>query len=83
LLRIHFTGQDLARTTLAEEPDPLWEVLLSLHQLQGRDGSAHFGDWRERTRRQLPRQAAQLVQLAPPKGYSPDFLTPCSDRSTI
>lgn len=76
MLRIHFTGQDLARTTLAEEPDPLWEVLLSLHQLQGRDGSAHFGDWRERTRRQLPRQAAQLVQLAPPKGYSPDFLTP-------
>lgn len=55
MLRIHFTGQDLARTTLAEEPDPMWEVLLSLHQLQGRDGMAHYGNWRERARRLLPR----------------------------
>jgi len=76
VLRIHFTGQDLARTTLAEEPDPLWEVLLSLHQLQVWDGSGHYGHWRERTRRQLPRPAARLLQLAPPQGYSPDFLTP-------
>ena len=81
MLRIHFTGQDLARTTLAEEPDPLWEVLLSIHQLQLRDGSGHYGHWRERTRRQLPRQAAaQLLQLAPPRGYSPDFLTPEHQR---
>lgn len=76
MLRIHFTGQDLARTTLAEEPDPLWELLLSLHQLQIRDGSAHYGHWRERVRRQLPNPAARLLQLAPPRGYSPDFLTP-------
>ena len=76
LLRIHFTGQDLARTTLAEEPDPLWELLLSLHQLQGRDGAGHYGQWRTRARHQLPRQAERLMQLAPPRGYSPDFLTP-------
>lgn len=76
MLRIHFTGQDLARTTLAEEPDPLWEVLLSLHQLQGRDGAGQYGHWRERTRRQFPRHAERLLQLAPPRGYSPDFLTP-------
>ena len=55
MLRIHFTGEDLARTTLAEEPDPMWEVLLSLHQLQGRDGAAHYGGWRERARKLLPR----------------------------
>lgn len=76
MLRIHFTGQDLARTTLAEEPDPLWEVLLSLHQLQSRDGVGHYGYWRERTRRQFPRHAERLLHLAPPRGYSPDFLTP-------
>ncbi len=76
MLRIHFTGQDLARTTLAEEPDPLWELLLSLHQLQGRDGAGHYGQWRTRARHQLPRQAERLMQLAPPRGYSPDFLTP-------
>ncbi|MFB6723964.1 ArsR/SmtB family transcription factor [Kribbella sp. NPDC056345] len=76
LMRIHFTAQDIARTTLADEPDPMWEVLLSLHQLQGRDGMAHYGNWRERARRVLPRSAAGLLQLAPPRGYSPDFLTP-------
>jgi DNA-binding transcriptional ArsR family regulator len=76
VLRIHFTSQDLARTTLAEEPDPLWEVLLSLHQLQVQDGTTQYGHWRERTRRQLPRSAARLLHLAPPRGYSPDFLTP-------
>ncbi|WP_238176190.1 ArsR/SmtB family transcription factor [Kribbella albertanoniae] len=76
LLRIHFTGQDMARTTLADEPDPMWEVLLSLHQLQGRDGMTHYGTWRERARRLLPRSATGLLQLAPPRGYSPDFLTP-------
>jgi DNA-binding transcriptional ArsR family regulator len=76
LLRIHFTGEDLARTTLADEPDPLWEVLLSLHQLQSRDGVGHYGHWRERTRRQFPRHAERLLHLAPPRGYSPDFLTP-------
>jgi DNA-binding transcriptional ArsR family regulator len=76
LLRIHFTSQDLTRTTLADEPDPMWEVLLSLHQLQGRDGAGQYGYWRERTRRQFPRPAERLLHLTPPRGYSPDFLTP-------
>jgi DNA-binding transcriptional ArsR family regulator len=83
VLRIHFTGQDLARTTLAEEPDPMWEVLLSLHQLQGRDGAAHYGGWRERARKLLPRPATRLLQLAPPHGYSPDFLTPAEQSTTF
>jgi DNA-binding transcriptional ArsR family regulator len=83
LLRIHFTGEDLARTTLAEEPDAMWEVLLSLHQLQVRDGAAHYGHWRDRTRRQLPRVATRLLELAPPHGYSPDFLTPEQPPTTF
>jgi DNA-binding transcriptional ArsR family regulator len=83
VLRIHFTSQDLARTTLAEEPDPLWEVLLSLHQLQVQDGATHYGHWRARTRRQLPRPATRLLHLAPPRGYSPDFLTPAHHTGTF
>ncbi|HEY4024006.1 MAG TPA: helix-turn-helix domain-containing protein [Pseudonocardiaceae bacterium] len=73
-LRIHFSPNDIARTTVADEPDPLWEVLLSLHLLQNRDGAVVFDRWRQqaRTSRQLPR----LTALAPPRGYSPDFLTP-------
>lgn len=73
-LRIHFSPEDIAKTTVAEEPDPLWEVLLSLHLLQNRDGAVVFDRWRQqaRTSRQLPR----LIALTPPRGYSPDFLTP-------
>jgi DNA-binding transcriptional ArsR family regulator len=73
-LRIHFSAEDIARTTVADEPDPLWEVLLSLHLMQTRDGAVVFDRWRQRARtsRHLPR----LTTLAPPRGYSPDFLTP-------
>jgi DNA-binding transcriptional ArsR family regulator len=73
-LRIHFSAEDIARTTVAGEPDPLWEVLLSLHLMQTRDGAVVFDRWRRRARasRHLPR----LTALAPPRGYSPDFLTP-------
>lgn len=77
MLRIHFTAEDLASTTLATEPDPLWEVLLSLHMLQTEDGPLAYGAWRQRMRRRLPRETVgPLTALAPPVGYSPDFLTP-------
>lgn len=77
MLRIHFTAEDLAHTTLAAEPDPLWEVLLSLHMLQVEDGPVAYGAWRQRMRRRLPRETVgALTALAPPVGYSPDFLTP-------
>jgi DNA-binding transcriptional ArsR family regulator len=83
MLRIHFTADDYVRTTLAAAPDPLWEVLLSLHQLQGADGRAQYGAWRERIRRQLPRELTWLLRLAPPTGYSPDFLTPHSGSASF
>lgn len=76
MLRIHFEADDLARTRILEEPDPLWETLLSLHQLQGEAGHAVFGDWRSSVRSRLDRSAGLLFALAPPRGYSVDFLTP-------
>lgn len=77
MLRIHFSAEDLARTTLSAEPDPLWEILLSLHMLQVEDGPVPYGAWRQRMRRRLPRETiGPLAALAPPVGYSPDFLTP-------
>ncbi len=79
MLRIHFGAEDLVRTTLSSEPDPLWEVLLSLHMLQVHDGPVPYGAWRERMHRKLPRGTVDpLLTLAPPVGYSPDFLTPSS-----
>ncbi|HWD77692.1 MAG TPA: winged helix-turn-helix domain-containing protein [Kribbella sp.] len=76
VFRIHFDCADLARTTIAQQPDPLWEVLLGLHVLQVDDEPETFGAWRERTRARLTTLEQDLLALAPPVGYSPDFLTP-------
>jgi DNA-binding transcriptional ArsR family regulator len=78
MIRIHFTGQDLARFRIANTPDPMWEVLLSLHQLQSRAGALHFRHWRSAVRRQISPALRPLFELTPPRGYSPDFLTPAA-----
>ncbi|GAA3821812.1 winged helix-turn-helix domain-containing protein [Streptomyces coacervatus] len=78
-VRIHFTDDDLARIRLAQAPDPMWEALLSMHMLQERDtASLVFGSWRHTVRRQLPAPVGELLRLAPPVGYSADFLTPAA-----
>ncbi|GAA0595041.1 winged helix-turn-helix domain-containing protein [Streptomyces crystallinus] len=76
MLRIHFTGEDLARTVVAGTPDPLWEVSISLHRLQRRDTSVVFGPWRSQVLPHIPPAVRLLSPLAPPKGYCLDFLTP-------
>ncbi|MFC9689157.1 ArsR/SmtB family transcription factor [Kribbella sp. NPDC056951] len=77
MLRIHFTPRDLTRTTVSAKPAPLWEVLLSLQMLQQQEGRLVFGDWRRHVRaRVAPDQLRLLLELTPPKGYSPNFLTP-------
>ncbi|OIV36333.1 hypothetical protein BIV57_16965 [Mangrovactinospora gilvigrisea] len=56
-LRIHFTADDLARVRLAADPDALWELVLSLAQLQSArvPGALppHHRAWAERSRRRL------------------------------
>ncbi|MGW7682258.1 ArsR/SmtB family transcription factor [Kribbella sp. NPDC054772] len=74
--RIRFGCVDLARTTICREPDPLWEVLLGMHMVQTDDEPEVFGAWRQRTRARLTPLERELLVLAPPVGYSPDFLTP-------
>lgn len=77
MLRIHFTSQDLRRTRIAAEPDPAWELLLSLHMAQGNDGQLVYDRWRRSARGALRHAESRLLyELAPPVGYSPDFLTP-------
>lgn len=82
MLRIHFTADDLARTTVAASADPLWEVLLSGFRLRDRDRPLEFRPWTQRVRDDRAR-AAQLrpglrllSALTPPGAYIPDFLTP-------
>ncbi|WP_314172672.1 ArsR/SmtB family transcription factor [Streptomyces winkii] len=81
MLRIHFTGTDLARTHIAEGPDPLWETVFSLHMLRARYGRLPFAEWRREARAELRRHACaddvrQLLPLVPDASYFPDFLTP-------
>jgi DNA-binding transcriptional ArsR family regulator len=77
---VHFSAEDLARTTIAAEPDPLWELVLSLHKLQQPRSPDRLAGWREHARagldETLRRQLGQLTLLVPPKGNFADFLTP-------
>ncbi|MGH3351013.1 MAG: ArsR/SmtB family transcription factor [Nocardioides sp.] len=77
MLRIHFTYEDLARVRIADGPDALWEVQLSLHALQTRGRAVELARWRRQTTHLLPRDVLRpLAEIAPPRGISPDFLTP-------
>ncbi|MBB6171277.1 DNA-binding transcriptional ArsR family regulator [Nocardiopsis mwathae] len=76
MLRIHFTGDDLARTRMAEGPDATWEIVLSLQMLGGSHGGLAFEEWRRACRRRIPPEARLLAPLVPNSNYFPDFLTP-------
>ncbi|KQX14106.1 hypothetical protein ASC82_09400 [Streptomyces sp. Root431] len=76
MLRIHFTGEDLARIRIATGPDPMWEMLMSLHRLRRRDSGMLLGPWLRESLPRVPATTRLLTALAPPVGYSADFLTP-------
>lgn len=80
MLRIHFTGVDLARVRMAGRPDALWETILSFHRLRDRRDSRLFGDWRTEARTRLNGETRLLGALIPSRGYFPDFLTPVEGR---
>lgn len=81
-LKIVFTPEDLARVRIAPRPDPLWEMVLSLHLLQARGGGTAMADWRRQVHAGLAETGLLthvrdvLIPLAPSGPYFPDFLTP-------
>ncbi|MEV0150140.1 MULTISPECIES: helix-turn-helix domain-containing protein [unclassified Nonomuraea] len=81
-LRIHFTAEDLARVTLADGPDPLWEVIFTRFRFRDRVRPLTFRPWFEElhaepARTAGMRQGARLLDSLVPTGpYFPDFLTP-------
>lgn len=83
LLRIHFTGADLARTSVASRPDPLWETVLSLRMLQRRTGNPAADAWGRAVRARRPDSLRTLLPLVRPLGYFPDFLTPSDGSADI
>jgi DNA-binding transcriptional ArsR family regulator len=80
MLRMYFSSDDLSRIRFAGRPDSLWEAVLSITLLGGKQGRAIFNPWRVHARRELatlPREQLRLLRyMAPPRGSFPDFLTP-------
>jgi len=82
LLRIHFNWHDLENIRIAQQPDPLWELMCAVCRLQTRQGLVEFGHWRRETGLRLSRDrrashaVGTLRTVIPAAGYIPDFLTP-------
>jgi DNA-binding transcriptional ArsR family regulator len=74
--RVHFTGQDLARTRVAESPFPLLELTMATRVLQERSQPVRLNAWRRRAFAHLTDPARQALSLIPPVGWSPTFLGP-------
>lgn len=89
MLRIHFSDADLARTRVADRPDPMWEIAASLHRLQNRRGRYAYAAWYRETRVRLRAATLErtvrelLVPLYPLAAYFPDFLTPPETRGSL
>ncbi|MFD6448332.1 helix-turn-helix domain-containing protein [Promicromonospora sp. NPDC060204] len=69
------------RTRVGGRLDPMWELVLSIHQMTRPE--SYFISWSRRSRRKLAaagllRDTELLAALAPASGYFPDFLTPVS-----
>ena len=81
-MRIHFTRLDLARTQLADGPDPMWETVNSLQALQGQYGQAELRQWRSQAAQDLRGSGLagpvrhKLFTLVPHAAYFPDLVTP-------
>src|SRR5690242_3772321 len=79
MLRIHFLPEDLARTHVVSNADPLWETVLSLQDFFNGDGRLVFQKWRQRVGGRLPEPLKHvLLTLSPPLGDFADFLTPAA-----
>ncbi|MFC9908985.1 ArsR family transcriptional regulator [Streptomyces sp. NPDC059862] len=82
MLRVHFTDADLARTRLSTASDPLWDIAVSLHRFQTRQGRWAYAEWHRTTRQRLREKGLEralrsvLLPLYPRAAYFPDFLTP-------
>ncbi|WP_326687210.1 winged helix-turn-helix domain-containing protein [Streptomyces sp. NBC_01795] len=81
MLRLHFAAGDLARTHIADGPDPLWESVLSLHRLRETRPESVLPGWRERVLCRSSEPLHRLLQLVPARGYFPDFLTPAASAA--
>ncbi|MFE9203775.1 ArsR/SmtB family transcription factor [Micromonospora sp. NPDC007230] len=89
MLKIIFSSEDILRTRVAPAADPVWELVLSLHLLQGRGRDPLLTPWRRTVANTLRMEESSgerfrlLLALNPPRGYFPDFLTPYASKNGL
>jgi len=84
MLRIHFTGPDVARVRVASRPDPLWELVFSLFRLrQGKNVPLAFGRWRADAVKRADTAALGLLLPLVTEMHFPDFLTPAASADGL
>ncbi|MFE9959750.1 ArsR/SmtB family transcription factor [Micromonospora sp. NPDC005299] len=88
MLKVIFSREDILRTRVAAAADPVWELVLSLHLLQGRGRDPLLTEWRRTVARGLRTDTTAdrfrlLLALNPPRGYFPDFLTPYASKDGL
>jgi DNA-binding transcriptional ArsR family regulator len=77
VLRLHFTHEDVLRTTLAPVPNPTWELMLSVRLLRRTGPATRLGRWRAEAYPRFGPHLRPLLDLVPVGGaHLPDFLTP-------
>jgi DNA-binding transcriptional ArsR family regulator len=65
MLCVHFTAEDLTAISIATEPEPLCETLLSLDVVRLPEADLVFGAWRRKTIAQLPPERVSTFELRP------------------
>jgi DNA-binding transcriptional ArsR family regulator len=76
VLRIHFEPDDVLKLRVAGEPDPLWEMVLSLFRIRLGDGPLVLREWRQQAIARCPQSLLRMLMPLVPGGYWPDFLNP-------
>ncbi|TWV55695.1 helix-turn-helix transcriptional regulator [Streptomyces misionensis] len=74
--RVHFTVEDLARTRIAAQPNPLCELVLAVRKLKYADHPVRLSAWRRDVARRLRPEARMVLDLVPRSGIMPGFLAP-------
>ncbi|HKN53891.1 MAG TPA: winged helix-turn-helix domain-containing protein [Amycolatopsis sp.] len=83
MLRIHFTSEDLARTSVGVTLGPLAETLLSVQAAQLPGDELLLGEWRKHTRNSLSPVARSLAALFPPEIWTLDLFSLVGSAPTI
>ncbi|MCP3783120.1 winged helix-turn-helix domain-containing protein [Micromonospora sp. A3M-1-15] len=88
MLKVVFSREDILLTRVAPAADPVWELVLSLHLLQGRGRDPLLTEWRRTVAHGLRTDSVAeryrlLLALNPPRGYFPDFLTPYASKDGL